>query len=78
MPRKTSVKLEKVVSTNIPWDYYLLLEKYTRIYYNSGQILQPTISHLVRGLIASWVSTIRKKEEKAANNKEQEPSKQSS
>jgi hypothetical protein len=63
MPRKpTGERLEKVVSTKISGDDFLLLEKYARMYYNQNSLVQPTISHLLRWIIKRWAKVIRDKE----------------
>jgi hypothetical protein len=44
MPRKESgEKLEKVVSTKISLEDFMLLEKYAKIGYNHSLLTQPTI-----------------------------------
>ncbi len=63
MPRKpTGEKLEKVVSTKISVDDFILLEKYARIYYNQNSLVQPTISHMLRWIIKRWAKVTRDKE----------------
>ena len=65
LPRKTEgEKLEKVVSTKVTAAHFNLLEKYARIRYNQNSISQPTISHLLRIIIAQWAG-VRQKEESA-------------
>ena len=69
MPRKTEgEKLEKVVSTKVTATHFKLLEKYARIRYNQNSIAQPTISHLLRIIIAQWAGA-RYKEEGAQDRK---------
>ena len=66
MPRKPSGdKLEKVISTKISADDFALLEKYARIQYNSGIIVQPTISHVLRRFIKNWANVVRDMESKS-------------
>ena len=49
MPRKVNgEKLEKVVSTKISLEDFMLLEKYAKIGYNHSLLTQPTISHQIR------------------------------
>jgi len=63
MPRKaTGERLEKVVSTKIGLADFMTLEKYARIYYNKNRVKQPTISHLLRGIIRGWANGRRKEE----------------
>ena len=63
MPRKsTGEKLEKVVSTKISDNDFLLLQKYAKIHYNADMILQPTISHLLRLMIKNWAKDVKDKE----------------
>ena len=63
MPRKsTGEKLEKVVSTKISDNDYMLLQKYAKIHYNADMILQPTISHLLRLIIKNWAKDVKDKE----------------
>ena len=65
LPRKTEgERLEKVVSTKVTVAHFNLLEKYARIRYNQNSISQPTISHLLRIIIAQWAG-VRQKEESA-------------
>lgn len=65
MPRKASAeKLEKVVSTKISVDHFVLLEKYAKIRYIEGRIVQPTISHLLRLIVKSWSIPIMEQERK--------------
>ena len=62
MPRKsTGEKLEKVVSTKISDNDFMLLQKYARIQYNANMILQPTISHLLRLIIKNWAKVVKDK-----------------
>jgi hypothetical protein len=63
VPRKpTGERLEKVVSTKISVDEFILLEKYARGYYNHDLLVQPTISHMLRYIIKRWAKMIRDKE----------------
>jgi hypothetical protein len=63
VPRKpTGERLEKVVSTKISVDDFILLEKYARMYYNQNSLVQPTISHMLRWIIKRWAKVIRDKE----------------
>jgi hypothetical protein len=63
LPRKAEgERLEKVVSTKVTATHFKLLEKYARIRYNQNSISQPTISHLLRIIIAQWAVFIQKQE----------------
>jgi hypothetical protein len=63
VPKKaTGEKLEKVVSTKISVDDFILLEKNARIYYNKNWLVQPTISHMLRHIIKIWAKVARGKE----------------
>jgi hypothetical protein len=63
VPKKaTGEKLEKVVSTKISVDDFILLEKNARIYYNKNWLVQPTISHMLRHIIKTWAKVARGKE----------------
>ncbi|MGC2428296.1 MAG: hypothetical protein WA421_14750 [Nitrososphaeraceae archaeon] len=62
MPRKESEKLEKVVSTKIPLEDFMVLEKYAKICYNKDLLNQPTISHMLRLILKKWAAIMRKKE----------------
>ena len=63
MPKKaTGEKLEKVVSTKISVDDFILLEKNARMYYNQNWLVQPTISHMLRYIIQRWVKVVKGKE----------------
>jgi hypothetical protein len=63
MPRKpTGERLEKVVSTKISVEDFILLEKNARIYYNKNWLVQPTISHMLRHIIKTWAKVVRGKE----------------
>ena len=65
MPRKsTGEKLEKVVSTKISDNDFMLLQKYAKIHYNADMILQPTISHLLRLIIKNWAKDVKDKDVK--------------
>ncbi len=65
MPRKVSgKKLEKVVSTTLARDDFILLEKYARDRYNRNWIAQPTISHMLRSIVENWAKKIRDNEQK--------------
>lgn len=61
-------------SSNISVDHYLLLQKYARLYYLERRITQPTISHVVRGLIARWADSIKKIEEWSKVNSQKQES----
>jgi len=64
MPRqKSDENLKKVVSTNLSEDNYKMLEKYAKVFYNVNQLKQPTISHVVRFILNSWVIQMRKIEQ---------------
>lgn len=63
MPRKeTGEKLEKVVSTKISLEDFMLLEKYAIIGYNHSLLTQPTISHQLRYILKK-LAYFRRKEE---------------
>ena len=62
MPRKESEKLEKVVSTKIPLEDFMVLEKYAKICYNKDLLNQPTISHMLRLILKKWAANMRKEE----------------
>jgi hypothetical protein len=63
VPKKaTGEKLEKVVSTKISVDDFILLEKHARIYYNKNWLVQPTVSHMLRHIIKTWAKVARGKE----------------
>jgi hypothetical protein len=63
VPKKaTGEKLEKVVSTKISVDDFILLEKNARVYYNQDWLVQPTISHMLRHIIKRWVKVVKDKE----------------
>ena len=65
MPRKsTGEKLEKVVSTKISDNDFMVLQKYAKIHYNADMILQPTISHLLRLIIKNWAMDVNDKDVK--------------
>ena len=69
LPRKAEgERLEKVVSTKVTATHFNLLEKYARIRYNENSISQPTISHLLRIIIAQWAGA-RHREESALDRK---------
>ncbi|MDQ5869088.1 MAG: hypothetical protein M3530_05100 [Thermoproteota archaeon] len=71
MPRKlTGERLEKVVSTKISVDDFILLEKYARIRYNENLIVQPTISHLLRWIVKRWAKVIREQEMKSTKRRD--------
>ena len=72
MPRKsTGEKLEKVVSTKICDDDFMLLQKYAKIHFNQNQLVQPTISHLLRWIIKRWANFATTKERKLQGGTEQ-------
>jgi hypothetical protein len=54
--------LEKVVSTKISVDDFILLEKTARMYFNQNSFVQPTISHMLRWIIKRWAKVVRDKE----------------
>jgi len=63
VPKKaTGEKLEKVVSTKISVDDFILLEKNARMYYNQNWLVQPTISHMLRYIIQRWAKVVKGKE----------------
>ena len=62
MPRKESEKLEKVVSTKIPLEDFMVLEKNAKICYNKDLLNQPTISHMLRLILKKWAAIMRKEE----------------
>ena len=66
MPRKViGKKLEKVVSTTLSVDDFILLEKAAKSWYNKNLISQPTISHVLRSMVELWAKKVREKEQKA-------------
>ena len=74
MPRKsTGEKLEKVVSTKISDNDFMLLQKYAKIHYNTDMILQPTISHLLRLIIKNWAKDVKDKDVKDKERRTREP-----
>lgn len=54
--------MEKVVSTKISVDDFILLEKTARMYFNQNSFGQPTISHMLRWIIKRWAKVVRDKE----------------
>jgi hypothetical protein len=63
MPRKpTGERLEKVVSTKISVEDFILLEKSARMYYNQNLLVQPTVSQMLRWIIKRWAKVVRGKE----------------
>jgi hypothetical protein len=65
MPRKViGKKLEKVVSTTLSVDDFILLEKAARSWYNKNLISQPTISHVLRSMVERWAKEVREKNKK--------------
>ena len=72
MPRKEGQKLEKVVSTKIPLEDFMILEKYPKICYNKDLLNQPTISHMLRLILKKWAANMRK-EEVTPNSPFQDP-----
>ena len=74
MPRKsTGEKLEKVVSTKISDNDFMVLQKYAKIHYNADMILQPTISHLLRLIIKNWAKDVKDKERPARGRRQHYP-----
>jgi len=55
-------KLEKVVSTKISVDDFILLEKNARMYYNQNWLVQLTISQMLRYIIQRWAKVVKGKE----------------
>ena len=49
-------RLEKVISSKISLEDFQLLEELARQYFLENKIKQPTISHIVRAMIHSWVT----------------------
>lgn len=73
MARKRSgEQLEKNISSVISLGDFEFLERYTRFYYNNGTLKQPTISHLVRFVLKSWIIFMRKKQEENRINRSKE------
>jgi hypothetical protein len=69
MPRRISgERLEKVVSTTVTQENYMLLEKYARIAYNQNKVAQPTISHFLRKMISQWMKVAKKRESESTND----------
>ena len=61
-------KLEKVVSTTLSKDDFILLERYARDRYNRNWIAQPTISHMLRFIVVNWAKKIRDKEQEVKSS----------
>lgn len=76
MPKKvTGEKLEKVISSTISAESYRILQQYAREYYTQGKLPQPTISHLVRGIVNNFIDKRTVRQGKAAqSNPTQAPS----
>jgi len=72
MPRKTGEKLEKVVSTKISMEDFIVLEKCAKICYNKDLLNQPTISHMLRLILKKWAAIMRV-EEVTPNSPFQDP-----
>jgi hypothetical protein len=73
MARKRSgEQLEKNISSIISLEDFEFLERYARFYYNDRTLKQPTISHLVRFILKSWISFMKKKQEKNQINRSKE------
>jgi hypothetical protein len=49
-------RLEKVISSKISVEDFRLLEELARQYFFENKIKQPTVSHIVRAMIHSWVT----------------------
>ncbi len=61
--KRSGEQLEKNISSIISLEDFKFLERYTKFYYNTGLLRQPTTSHLVRHILKNWISIMRKKEE---------------
>ncbi len=48
-------RLEKVISSKISAEDLRLLEELARQYYFENKIEQPTVSHVVRAIIHTWL-----------------------
>ena len=73
MARKRSGELlEKNISSIISLEDFEFLEGYARFYYNERTLKQPTISHLVRFVLKSWIIFMRKKQEENQKNRTKE------
>lgn len=65
MPRKViGKKLEKVVSTTLSVDDFILLEEAAKIWFNKNLISQPTISHVLRSMVERWAKRVRENKKK--------------
>jgi hypothetical protein len=62
MPRKSGEKLEKVVSTKISLEDFMVLERCAKISYNKNLLKQPTISHMLRLILKIWAENMRNEE----------------
>ena len=49
-------RLEKVISSKISLEDFRLLEELARQYFFENKNKQPTVSHIVRAMIHSWVT----------------------
>ena len=73
MARKRSGELlVKNISSIISLEDFEFLERYARYYYNDRTLKQPTISHLVRLVLKSWIIFMRKKQEDNQKNQTKE------
>jgi hypothetical protein len=73
MARKRSGELlVKNISSIISLEDFEFLERYARYYYNDRTLKQPTISHLVRFVLMSWIIFMRKKQEENQKNQTKE------
>ena len=61
--KRSGEKLDKNISSIISLEDFKFLERYTKFYYNTGLLRQPTTSQLVRHILKNWISIMRKKEE---------------
>ena len=65
MPRKVIGKrLDKVVSTTLSVDDFILLEKASQKLVNKKLISQPTISHVLRSMVERWAKKVREMSKK--------------
>jgi hypothetical protein len=63
MPRKKSDEnLTKVISSIISAEDFGILEEYAKVY-NRNLLKLPTISHMVRYILSSWVKDMRRREQ---------------
>ena len=71
--KRSGEQLEKNISSIISLEDFEFLERYARYYYNDRTLKQPTISHLVRFVLMSWIIFMRKKQEENRKNRTTDP-----